>query len=297
MDINDEPIYDAVKSLVNKEVVAGLLSSSQWEDLPRDVRARAFFSATVDNVRYLAAMREKLLERIRLEKSDTRSTMDRAKFVKEMQELAEQLGLRPVDEKRGTLRDVGSERRLRLIWDTQIQMAAGYAQWKMAQDELFLATRPAWELIRVESRNKERDWTSRWMEAGGTMPEGRMVALINDPIWVAISRFGNPYPPFDYNSGMGIQVVRRREAVRLGLLSDGSAQSMAPEAVVPAADPGFSEDLTTGLATLGEEQAKVVEASLGGSMVKRETAAGSVWKWLGQATKSFRKYILRPFQR
>ena len=38
------------------------------------------------------------------------------------------------------------------------------------------------------------------------------------PIWSAISRFGNPYPPFDYNSGMGVDDVSYDEALKLGVL-------------------------------------------------------------------------------
>ncbi len=52
-----------------------------------------------------------------------------------------------------------------------------------------------------------------------------MIALKNDPIW---SRLGssdlfedgldNPYPPFAFNSGMGVRDVARDEAEQLGLL-------------------------------------------------------------------------------
>jgi hypothetical protein len=42
------------------------------------------------------------------------------------------------------------------------------------------------------------------MQAGGQIFGGRMIALKSDPIWTAISAFGTPYPPFDYNSGMWV---------------------------------------------------------------------------------------------
>ena len=47
-----------------------------------------------------------------------------------------------------------------------------------------------------------------------------MVALLGDPVWTRISRFGLPYPPFDYGSGMAVRPVSRRECVRLGLIGD-----------------------------------------------------------------------------
>lgn len=55
------------------------------------------------------------------------------------------------------------------------------------------------------------------MEAGGKLYDGRMIALRNDPIWRGISRFGSPVPPFDFNSGMGLEEVNRFEAEALGV--------------------------------------------------------------------------------
>ena len=48
---------------------------------------------------------------------------------------------------------------------------------------------------------------------------GEMAAHITHPIWKAISRFGNPYPVYDFNSGMGDKILRLDEAKRLGVTS------------------------------------------------------------------------------
>lgn len=56
-----------------------------------------------------------------------------------------------------------------------------------------------------------------------------MIALKTDPIWVKISRFGQPYPPYDYGSGMGVVDVSRAEAERLGLISETA--SLTPASV------------------------------------------------------------------
>ena len=45
-----------------------------------------------------------------------------------------------------------------------------------------------------------------------------MIALKGDPIWAAISRFGTPWPPFDFGSGMGVEDIDWEEAVELGVL-------------------------------------------------------------------------------
>jgi hypothetical protein len=45
-----------------------------------------------------------------------------------------------------------------------------------------------------------------------------MIALKDSEVWSRISRFGTPWPPFDFNSGMGVRNIGRRECVRLGLI-------------------------------------------------------------------------------
>ena len=56
-----------------------------------------------------------------------------------------------------------------------------------------------------------------------------MIAEINSPIWRKISRFDLPYPPFDFNSGMDIEPIRRDEAVRLGVIAQDSVPKPADE--------------------------------------------------------------------
>jgi hypothetical protein len=55
------------------------------------------------------------------------------------------------------------------------------------------------------------------------------------PIWEGISAFGLPYPPFDYNSGMGLRDVGYREALDLGLLEPGQRVDPTPT--------GFDQDV------------------------------------------------------
>ena len=60
------------------------------------------------------------------------------------------------------------------------------------------------------TRSKPREWRIRWNDARRSLGEGNtsatyaesdhgpFKALKNDPVWSAISRFGNPWPPFDF---------------------------------------------------------------------------------------------------
>lgn len=76
-----------------------------------------------------------------------------------------------------------------------------------------------------------------------------MVALVDDPIWARISRWGDPLPPFDYNSGMKLFKVSRANAVRLGLLPkpESAARKAKPESgekrPVPAPEKPKASDV------------------------------------------------------
>lgn len=39
-----------------------------------------------------------------------------------------------------------------------------------------------------------------------------MIALKSDRVWTNFSRFGRPYPPSDFGSGMGVEDIDRDEA-------------------------------------------------------------------------------------
>ena len=54
----------------------------------------------------------------------------------------------------------------------------------------------------------------------GVARGGQMVALKTSPISVELSRFGYPYPPFDFNSGMWVRPVSDDDCEALGLLAD-----------------------------------------------------------------------------
>lgn len=74
-----------------------------------------------------------------------------------------------------------------------------------------------------------RDWPTRWEEAGGEFADGKMLAPINGKIWTAISAFGNPYPPFDFNSGMSVRRVSRERVEALELRIPNQRQKPVPD--------------------------------------------------------------------
>ena len=82
-----------------------------------------------------------------------------------------------------------------------------------------------------------------------------MIALKNDPIWTEISAFRNPYPPFDYNSGMGIRNVPRSEAIRLGVMT--AEQKVRPE------KRGFNQGLSASVERFSPDLLKELARDFG----------------------------------
>ena len=196
----------ASERLLQKALVGSEIGSSEWNSIQAGLRDRAFFSARVTSMRVLDTMRAKIAESLKgnLSASDFRMAV-RSALLKDNYEHPKGF--------EGTVRDLLSESRLNLVYNTNREMAQGFMQHLQATSEGALAAFPAYELKRAERRKVPRDWPRIWEEKGGTLYGGRMIALKTDPIWTRISRFGLPHPPFDYNSGRS---RRRLTSTRTG---------------------------------------------------------------------------------
>ena len=222
------PLPTAVENISTRTPIGRALSSEEWAVVPAEIRMRAMFSSRVEEERYLVSMQDKIEQRIRLARENG-TTMDRGRFIKEMQDDLRVFGYEPDPRKRGSMQDISSAGRLGLIYEMNLAMAEGYSSWKMGMDKDILDADPARELIRLANRIDKRPWPAIWSANGGKFygdaphpdfPDapGRMLALATDPIWVRISEFGTPWPPFRWGSGVGLRNVRRREAEKFGLL-------------------------------------------------------------------------------
>jgi hypothetical protein len=252
---------DILDTLRRRTPVLADLSAKQWGEVSLGLRDRAFFSARVQDLRFLAEARRQVegLAEARISRTEARDAL---------QKLLGSFGDTSRDP--GDLTDLGSESRLNLILDTPLEQAQGYGRFLAEQDPAALDAYPLWELVRDEGREEPRDWAARWAAAGGTFFGGRMIALKSDPVWAAISRFGTPYPPFDFNSGMGVRSLDRTTAEELGFLQPG-------EPVTPIA-AGFNDSLQ---ATLPDASPATVEGfkSIFGDQV--DVRGGKV-VWQGQ---------------
>lgn len=236
---------DAVRIAAERRVVAldqTMGARDVQEFIPAAIRAQSFYSARTPYVSYLAQTKGLIARLVRpsgqVAPGDYTSP---AQVRAAMKQHLAALGYQPNEGERGGLKDLSSDMRVNLIIDTQLKMSRGYGQWRAVQNETVLDLYPADELYRAMSRAAPRDWAARWNEArarlgaGSSATEARsaagpFVALKNDPIWTAMSAFGNPYPPFDYGSGMRVRNVGRKRARELGVLQEGGK-------VVPVLDP------------------------------------------------------------
>jgi hypothetical protein len=107
--------------------------------------------------------------------------------------------------------------RVDLCFFTFQGLTNGLERWFRETSEDYKEQFPAWELTKVMQEVEVVNWKDRWQNCGGKIYAGdRMAALIDDPIWLKISDFGFPFPPFALNSGMGWQAVSHEEFLDLG---------------------------------------------------------------------------------
>jgi hypothetical protein len=226
------PIQAAVEKLLGKALAPSAMSSAEWAAVPQAIRDQSFFSARVASAGLLSDMKRRLDNAVQLATNEQGAFTDRSAFIRELRDLLKASGFELSEGGEGSVRDLTSPARLGLIYDMQTTMATEFARHQIHQDPDVLAAYPARELLRMEARQVPRNWIERWRAAGGQLFERRMIAPVNDPIWSAISAFGNPYPPFDFNSGMGVLDLSAAEAARLGVPTAGQA----PQPTAFAAD-------------------------------------------------------------
>lgn len=249
----------AIARLAGKAVVGAPLKSEEWSPrsgvggVPKGLRDQAFWMARVEDVKALDSIKKLLVDAVDYEQTGGAPFMDRGRFQLKARDVMQASGL---DDGTGKLTNPASPRRLKLVYDFQMQSAYSYGRYKQGQDTDLLDAYPAQEFLRVEYREKQRDnWGERWAAAGGKTYDGRMIALKTDPVWSRLSRFGTPYPPFDFGSGMGVENVERDEAESLGV--------MAPGEVLQPVDTAYAADLHASVTDLSPDAVAQLKESFG----------------------------------
>lgn len=264
---------EAIEKIGGQTPIGSALNTEQWREVPAALRENAFFSATIEDVRFLQGAKDVIGDflsgnKATLESGETiLKAGSRAEFVKQMQEFAIARGLGPLDPKdAGGLKDIRSETRLSLIFNTKTTQAKEFGYWKQGQDPDVLDEFPAQRFIR------EADVTTP--RAIHQQNEG-VVRLKSDlGFWLAmnspaIGGFGVPWGPWGFNSGMGVEDVDRDEAESLGLISPG-------EKARPV-DGEFNDKLQASVQGIDEDLREQLRDAFG----EQIEVDGDVVKWRG----------------
>jgi len=233
-----EPLFLAVKLAQERGLLPTQMSSAELQDFTLRLKERLFFSARTTNLWYVDKLKG-LVERYTT--GEGRDN-DLAQLRIEARKLLVQAGYTPdagfpgdaalgiPKATAGSLRDLSSEKRLNLIYETQAQTMRGLGMKLRGMSRM--ESQPAWELVRYkQAREKEweRDWMKRWAIAGENVEwhgalRDRMIALQTSPIWLALGSsalfadaLNVDHPPFAFSSGMGWRAVGFRECEKLGL--------------------------------------------------------------------------------
>lgn len=230
---------EAMHALAGKSLLPTNLSSVELAQIGADLKRLATFSAKTDNGAYVQTIADVVRDVVNphtviRDGHPVTEGLDQASALLKLKEAAQEIGYRPEPDEAGTIKDISSFKRRSLVLRTNVQMAQGAGQFIQGQDPDVLDAYPAQELVRFEDRKMERDWPDRWQEAARAsgdltalkgLSAGRMVARKDSPIWDALGDpdlfpdgLGNPYPPFAFNSGMGVLDVSFADAEAIGLV-------------------------------------------------------------------------------
>ncbi|MCW5558167.1 MAG: hypothetical protein KIT22_10100 [Verrucomicrobiae bacterium] len=266
---------EAIEKLGKRSVVGSALRSDQWSSLPTAIREGSFFSATIEDVRFLQEGKDLLgaflrnsREKVVGPDGKTRLALKaggRAQFIENVREFAMERGLGPLDPAdEGTIKDITSEQRLALIFDTQTKAANDYGYWKQGQDPDILDEFPAQRFIRVAEVKSPRERHVQFEGAVRLKIDLEFWLSMNDP---AFGGFGVPWGPWGFNSGMDVEDVDRAEAEALGLLEPG-------EKVEPV-ERELTDTLAAGVRSLDPEMVDWIQEKLDG----RVQISDGVAKW------------------
>jgi hypothetical protein len=261
----DGDFNQAFQSFSRRENLPAALSSEEWGAVPSEIRERAFFMSKVTDAEILQRFREGVEEVIRGDKGIV--TVE-----KEISFWLRDYGYKAPLGKEGGLEDLSSLPRIMVVLRTNLRMARGHANWVRMQTGI--RAFPCRRFIRISKREVPRDWETRWNEAKtetaatpGVHPTEK-VALTNHPIWTALSRFNQPYSPYDWGSGMGDEPVSRAEALALGFKLDPNKDPMQQpmhrsmneglEVTPQISDPAIKEALGDKLGRFGESDGEKI---------------------------------------
>lgn len=261
--IDEAPaISEALKQWRSRQIFETDLGSADLRTFSRELLNRSIFSARVTNAEFLQEVADVVDDMLA---GKINQATGRLRLLRKLKELGYDPAIGFPDDmaqippaERGSLQDLSSQQRLDLILETNMRMAAGYAQVLAGNTPYALREYPAWELVRLYHRDVPRGspdsrsigWEQRWQDAGGavgafdhpiTAVESPMIARKDSPIWQALGdgaggysdTLGNPYPPFAFRSGKAWRPVARAQCAELRLVTGEESSAPAKGRLTP----------------------------------------------------------------
>lgn len=270
--ISPMPFQEAIDKLGEQSVVGSTFTSSEWADVPLELRDNAFFSSRVESAQFLQRAQNSLGDflagnRETLPDGQTvLATGSRAAFVSQMQDFLAGEG---VVRSTGGLTDIASERRLGLIFSIKTKQAQDFGYWKQGMDPAVLNEFPAQRFIRVREVKTERV---------GHIPYEDQVFLKTDPIWeLQINKdFGVPWGPWGWGCGHDVEDVDRDESDKLGLTRPGQVLTPHPRSL--------NKNLQASIKNLDPDLVAKLEKEFG-SAVRIDHDAGTM-QWVAERQQS-----------
>lgn len=273
MSVFREPVLfkDALRRIKSLKPLAIALSSEQWSAMPDQIREEAFFSANVESAQLLDNLQTNLKKALAKARESTPrgpalAVSGKEAFIDIMQPWAIRNGFaddlpegvpRGKRGARAETQDLGSARRLGLIYNTQVRKAYGFGSMNFATDPRIVDAWPAWRFVRGGSVQEPRPDHKRH--------EGAVRLKSDTKFWIARNNpkfggFGVPYGPWGFNSQMDVVEVPRSEAIKLGLIKpkekisvEGPKFNRATRASIKNMDPAIVEKLKAALGDRVEE--------------------------------------------
>jgi hypothetical protein len=257
--------FAALKELAKKRLVPTALNTEQLRELDASIRRQALFSARMTQLHALQTLKDGLEGM--LEGTDNLATakLKMTQMYRALGYDAEAGGF-PQDQpgtvppaRKGTLRDLASDKRMTLTITTKYRVVANQAFTAKGLEERRLHQWPAWELVRIGRVRTPRgfkrrkggamepvpgdDWQARFVAAGGELfDQGtRMIAPKTSDVWQKLGdgaggykdTLGNPFSPFAFGSKWGVREVARDTCLLLGVISEDDAQRVSKAEALP----------------------------------------------------------------
>lgn len=244
----DSPVdfREAIRQLAGRQLMPTSLTSAELAQVNREILRNSMFSAQTTLEGLLDRYKTGVLSIVKpeqVQRPDMPQTVTEgynpATLRTAIEDYLKSISYKPEEGKEGTLEDISSDGRINLVIDTNVKTGHGAGRFvQQNADPDVVDLWPALEFVRFEERDEPRNWKQRWTIAAQTagdpkamlgLASGRMVALKSSGIWQELGNgaggymdtLGNPYPPFAFRSGMGVEEVSREEAEALGILEDG----------------------------------------------------------------------------